>query len=168
MSRERLIFALTAAATALTAAAHLVNGTEFGALVAACIGLAWLAAWRRGSATLVDLGFVALLVTAAIGGRAAAVAAAGAALAAWDAMRAERAQRPFANSSVHAENDRTRVRFLLLAAGGGTVIGLAAFAARTAVQPGTTSFAALAALIMISIVLVAAAVRSARRDSAEK
>ena len=60
------------------------------------------------------------------------------------------------------------MRFLLLAAGGGTVIGLAAFAARTAVQPGATSFAALAALIMISIVLVAAAVRSARRDSAEK
>jgi len=168
MNRERVIFALTSAATALAAAAHLVNGAEFGAIAAACIGLAWLAAWRRGSAALVDLGFVALLATAAIGGRAAAVAAAGAALAAWDAMRAERAQRPFAHITVRAENNRTRARLLLLTAGGGTVIGLAAFAARTAVTPGATSFAALAALVLISITLVAAAVRSTRRDSAER
>jgi hypothetical protein len=168
MNRERVIYALSATATALAAAAHLVNGTEFGAAAAVCIGLAWLTAWRRGSAALIDAGFVALLVTAAIGGRAAAVAAAGAALAAWDAMRAERALRPFAHIAIRANVERTRARLTLLAAGGGTVVGLAAFAARTAVPSGALSFGALAALILISVVLVATAVRAARRDSTEQ
>jgi hypothetical protein len=163
MTRARTIYALTAGAALLAAAAQLTNDGTLGALVAVCIGAAWLAAWKRGPDALVDLGLAALLATAALasaGGRpAAAVMTAGVALAAWDAMRAERAQRPFADAGERAAVDRTRTRFALLTAGGGMIAGLAALIVRTAVPAGALSFGALAALLLLSVALTALAMR---------
>jgi len=164
MKRERVPYLLTALAATLAAAAHLTNGAAQGAAAAVGIGAAWLAAWRRGSYTLIDLGLAALLATAALGGGAAAIGAAGAALAAWDAMRAERTQRAFAQAEIRAEIGRTRARYALLAAGGGTIIGLLTFIARAVVPAGFLSFGALAALLLVSVLVVTAAVRAITTD----
>lgn len=160
MNRERAVFLLTAIAAALTAAAHLMHGAMIGAAAALCISAAWLAAWRRGSHAMVDFGFAAQLAVAAIGGSAAAIGAAGAALAAWDAMRAERAQRAFTQLEIRADATHTRTRYAMLAAGGGSVVGLLAYAGRALIPDGALSFGALAALVVVCIALIAVAVRA--------
>lgn len=163
MNHERVLIAATSAAALLAAAAFLPSGNALAAAAMLALGAAWLTAWRRGSDALVHLGLAGVLGGAAIGGAwgaaVPAVLSAGAALLAWDAMRAERRLRPFANILDQTASTQRRMRTVIVVAAVGALAGLTTLLLRTLAPAGAVSFGALSALLAASVVLVAAAIR---------